>query len=205
MINLDNTQVVDGGRIYPGGYVRVKNKPFKNGQFTHQCQLSVWHYILQFYAPKQGYTADINQRGLLRVYFNGKIWRKFPSDECLTVSVQNGIVAKNQYIIRLSNADYEPDYQYDSDLIANWEASIGRSLDAAESGRQPCFVDDQAYSKVIKGCVTHQPVVIVTPHFVHPVSEHHMVYDQCGKRLPTKTSFPLHTKKWIQPTQAALS
>jgi len=196
--DLRNSFTTGGGKIHPGGYVRVrfgdpKTPMSVRRRYAEGDGLAIWHPELVRFGKMSGITAHVTERGHLSVRdARGRFFGYISTDEAIPVNVHPGFIACNGYVSHTLSEGRKAFW----DIVADWEDTVCVALDKAGSGEYPGFIDNSPFTKVTDEFTAHQRVTEITPMLSHEDGEGVMVYDAAGNRFASITHYPLRVSKW---------
>lgn len=203
MKDLYQSFVTGGGKINPGGYIRILSvhvdiPVLERRNVSGTGGLAIWHPELMPYGKTGGFKAVVTQQGHLSIRdAKGRFHAHIRNDDAISVNVHPGFVAANGYVgktigegcslIRPNTFD---------EMVASWENHTCVAIDRANANQHPGYVDNSPFTQVVDDFTVHQRVIVIDPSLSHQDGEYEMIFDLEGNRLASKTHYPLRVSKW---------
>lgn len=206
---LRNSFTTGGGKIHPGGYVRVlagdSRTPLSiRRKCAEDTGLAIWHPELQRFGKTKDATAHVTSRGHLTIRdARGHFHAYIRTDKAISVRILPGFIARNGYVGATAGEGSSVGQRSFREIVASWESRICTAIDKANSGDQPDFVDNSPFTKVTSEFTKHQRVIIIAPLMTSKDGDGEMVYDLAGNRFDSTTHYPLRYSRWKRDDEAA--
>jgi len=205
MYDLSQQFITGGGKINPGGFVRVLSVyvdiPVSQRRDVPESDgLAIWHPGLMPFGRDGGFKAIATKDGHLSIRdAKGRFHAYIRNDEAVEVNVWGGFIARNGYVGN-TVAEFRDTFEK---IVSRWENFTCVAIDRANAGQHPGYVDNSAFTQVVGEFTVHQHVIMLEPIISPEHGEYEMIFDLEGNRLASKTHFPLRISKWNPAHEAA--
>lgn len=195
MYDLSQSFVTGGGKINPGGYIRVLSVHVdipvsQRRNISETDGLGIWHPELISYGKAGGFKAVVTKQGHLSIRdVKGRFHAHIRNKDAITVDVWGGFIAQNGYVGH-TVAEFRKSFE---DIVRDWENHTCVAIDRANAGQHPGYIDNSPFTRVTDDFTVHQRVMMIEPILS---SEYKMIFDLSGSHLSSKTHYPLRVSKW---------
>jgi len=193
MYDLSESFITCGGKIHPGGFVRILRAHLAWRQNVSESDgLAIWHPELMPFGKAGGFRAIVTKRGHISIRdANGRFHAHIRNDKAMVVEVRDGFIAQNGYVGN-TVGEFRDTFE---EIVRQWE-KVSTAIDRANAGQHPGYIDNSGFTRVLGEFTVHQRVIMLEPMMSHEHGEYEMIFDLEGNRLASKTHFPLRVSKW---------